>query len=91
MKRQIFLDHKVDVLGVALNRVPRSDHAMLSRQLHERFDKAGLPFVGGLPEDSLLATIRLDEISAHLGANYLFGQGGVLDKEFSDIIIGSQR
>lgn len=91
MKRQVFLDHKVDVLGVAINRMPRADHAMLSRQLKEKFDKVGMPFVGGLPEDSLLATVRLDEIAAHLGATFLFGQGEVIDKEFSDIIIGSQR
>ena len=46
------------VIGVALNRVPRADFALLSRQLKDRLDKAGLPFVGGLPEDSLLATVR---------------------------------
>jgi hypothetical protein len=33
----------------------------------------------------------LDEVQAMLGASLLFGRGSSLDKEFSDIIIGSQR
>jgi hypothetical protein len=60
-------------------------------QLREKFEKAGLTFAGGLPADPLLSSVRLDEVQAVLGASLVFGRGNALDKEFSNVIIGSQR
>ena len=40
---------------------------------------------------SFIPHSRLDEIAAHLNATVLFGQGSILDKECSEVIIGSQR
>jgi hypothetical protein len=36
-------------------------------------------------------SLRLDDIATHLGASVIFGQGSVLDREYSEIVIGSQR
>ncbi len=58
MKRQVFADHHVSVLGVALNRVPRGDHTMMTRKLREMLEDAGIGFMGGIPEDSLLSVVR---------------------------------
>lgn len=38
--------------------IPRRDHALAVRQLRERFERAGLPFAGAVPEDGLLASVR---------------------------------
>ena len=59
LKRQVFLDHKASVLGVALNRVPRNKHALFTQQLKEMLEAKGTPFAGGMPEDPLLAKCRL--------------------------------
>uniref|UniRef100_A0A7R9VBV4 Phosphate acetyltransferase n=3 Tax=Chlamydomonas euryale TaxID=1486919 RepID=A0A7R9VBV4_9CHLO len=94
VKRQLFLDHRAEVLGVVLNRVPREDYALLMRELRSKLAKSGVEFAGALPDDSLLANVRLDEMIAHLGAEDLFrrsGQQVPLDKECSNIIVASQR
>mmetsp|Transcript_19762 Transcript_19762/g.42933 ORF Transcript_19762/g.42933 Transcript_19762/m.42933 type:complete len:768 (-) Transcript_19762:957-3260(-) len=94
VKRQLFADHKAEVVGVALNTVPRYDHAIIMQQLQAKFREAGLTFVGGIPDDPMLSSIRLDEVKACVGAELLFGQKGngtLLDTEFTDIIVASQR
>ncbi|KAL6745739.1 phosphate acetyl/butaryl transferase-domain-containing protein [Haematococcus lacustris] len=91
VKRQLFHNHKVDVLGVAINSVPQLSHLDLTNELRERFSKEGLAFAGAMPADTLLSSVRLDEVAQWLRASVLFGKGVSLDKEFSDIIIGSQR
>jgi hypothetical protein len=58
LKRQAFRDHKVDVLGVVLDKVPREDQAILTSQLRRKFQEAGLVFAGGIPEDHVLESVR---------------------------------
>jgi phosphate acetyltransferase len=58
LKRQAFLDHKVDVLGVVLDKVPAADHAILTSQLRRKFSEAGLLFAGGIPQDPVLERVR---------------------------------
>eukprot|EP00198_Chlamydomonas_reinhardtii_P002451 XP_001691787.1 phosphate acetyltransferase [Chlamydomonas reinhardtii] len=58
VKRQVFADHKVDVLGVVINGLPREHHAILSSQLRDKLERAGLPFAGALPEDPVLSSVR---------------------------------
>jgi hypothetical protein len=58
LKRQAFLDRKVEVLGVVLDKVPRADHAILTSQLRRKFSEAGLLFAGGIPQDPVLERVR---------------------------------
>ncbi|KAG2499811.1 hypothetical protein HYH03_002105 [Edaphochlamys debaryana] len=91
VKRQIFLDHHVDVLGIVLNGIPRASHAIMTAQLRDRFAQAGLPFAGAIPSDNLLRTVRLDEVQTGLGAARLYGDQLLTDVEFDDIIVACQR
>ncbi|KXZ55429.1 hypothetical protein GPECTOR_3g8 [Gonium pectorale] len=91
VKRQVFLDHKVDVLGIVMNGLPRATHALLSRQLHDKFEAVGLPFAGAIPMDPLLASVRLDEVQTALGAQRLYGDSLLTDVEFNDVVIACQR
>jgi hypothetical protein len=38
--------------------LPRAHHTVLTSQLKERLERAGLPFAGAVPEDPLLSTVR---------------------------------
>ncbi|KXZ55418.1 hypothetical protein GPECTOR_3g7 [Gonium pectorale] len=89
--RAVFLDHKVDVLGIVMNGAPRATHALLSRQLHDKFEAVGLPFAGAIPMDPLLASVRLDEVQTALGAQRLYGDSLLTDVEFNDVVIACQR
>ncbi|GLC39613.1 hypothetical protein PLESTB_001956600 [Pleodorina starrii] len=91
MKRQIFLDHKVEVLGVVMNGLPRSSHALVTSQLRTRFEEAGLPFAGAIPQDPILRNVRLDEVQDALNAVRLYGDSLLTDVEFDDVVIGCQR
>ncbi|KAG2450893.1 hypothetical protein HYH02_004725 [Chlamydomonas schloesseri] len=91
VKRQVFADHKVDVLGVVINGLPRAHHAILSSQLRDKLDRAGLPFAGALPEDPVLSSVRLDEVRTALGATQLYGETLLGDVEFDEVVVGSQR
>jgi BioD-like phosphotransacetylase family protein len=75
LKRQLFADHGVPLLGVAVNRAPASDHALLAQQLRRRFGVAGVTFAGAIPEDPVLSGVRLGEVQARLGAGLLCGGG----------------
>lgn len=91
LKRQVLLDHRVDVLGVVLNKVPPQDQAIVQSQLRRKLDDVGIPLIGAMPQDPLLASVRMDDIVANLGANVVFGSEALLDVEFTDVIIGAQR
>ncbi|PNW69941.1 hypothetical protein CHLRE_17g699000v5 [Chlamydomonas reinhardtii] len=91
VKRQVFADHKVDVLGVVINGLPREHHAILSSQLRDKLERAGLPFAGALPEDPVLSSVRLDEVRTALGATQLYGETWLGDVEFDEVVVGSQR
>jgi len=76
VKRQLFADHGVPLLGVAVNRAPAAEQALLARQLRRRFGVAGVTFAGAMPEDPVLSGVRLGEVQARLGAGLLYGGGG---------------
>ncbi|KAG2432638.1 hypothetical protein HXX76_008978 [Chlamydomonas incerta] len=91
VKRQVFLDHHVEVLGLVMNGLPRQSHAILSNQLKEKFSAAGLPFAGAIPTDIMLRNVRLDEVQTAMGAQRLYGDSILTDVEFDDIVVASQR
>mmetsp|Transcript_19763 Transcript_19763/g.42939 ORF Transcript_19763/g.42939 Transcript_19763/m.42939 type:complete len:805 (-) Transcript_19763:957-3371(-) len=91
VKRQVFLDHKVNVVGVVLNTVPRADYLDICSELKIKFAQQGLAFAGGIYEDKLMASIRLDEVQASLGAKVLFGKDSLQDRDFTEIVVASQR
>jgi BioD-like phosphotransacetylase family protein len=76
LKRQLLLDHGVPLLGVAVNRAPAAEHALLAQQLRRRFGVAGVTFAGAIPEDPVLSGVRLGEVQERLGASLLYGGGG---------------
>lgn len=43
----LYVSPQVDVLGVAVNKVPYQSHALISRQLKQRFGEAGVMRCGG--------------------------------------------
>ncbi|KXZ42484.1 hypothetical protein GPECTOR_142g705 [Gonium pectorale] len=63
----------------------------MSSELRDRLERAGLPFAGALPEDPILAGVRLDEIRTALSAEQLYGDSLLTDVEFDDVVVGSQR
>ncbi|GIL65714.1 hypothetical protein Vafri_19393 [Volvox africanus] len=91
VKRQIFLDHKVEVLGLVMNGIPRSSHALMTSQLRARLNDAGLPFAGAIPQDPILRNVRLDEVQTALQAVRLYGDSLLTDVEFDDVVVGCQR
>lgn len=91
IKRDIFMQSKVDVVGVIMNRIAKNDHAMLTSSLHDKFAKAGLPFAGALPEDRVLASNRLADIQTNFNTELLYGTCASYERVYDKVIIGSQR
>ncbi|EFJ50359.1 phosphate acetyltransferase [Volvox carteri f. nagariensis] len=91
VKRQVFLDHKVEVLGLVMNGLPRNSHALMTAQLKARFNQSGLPFAGAIPQDPILKNVRLDEVQTALQAVRLYGDSLLTDVEFDDVVVGCQR
>lgn len=92
LRLQVFREHKVDILGVALTKVPRNSHALVSSQLRNKFAASGVFFAGAIPDDPLLDTVRLDEVKAALNADLVFsGANLLLDQEFNEVIVAAQR
>ena len=84
------LAEHADVLGVVLNKVPPSIHALVTSQLGRKLAAAELPFAGGIPGDAIIGTARLNEVAAGLGVRLLYGDPDDLDTDVSQIMICSQ-
>ncbi|KAK9820016.1 hypothetical protein WJX72_005170 [[Myrmecia] bisecta] len=88
---QDYLSSKAEVLGLLLNKVPPADQANIESFMRQKLEAAGLPFVGAIPADPLLSSVRLDEMLVALGAKVLYGREDSMDHEVSHIAAASQR
>ena len=60
-----------NLLGIVLNKVPRSRLQCLSDEISPQFDKAGISILGVLPEDRDLFTLTIDELADHIQGEIL--------------------
>lgn len=65
---QVFQLAKADVVGLIINKAPAKDRSLIASQLTRRLADGPISFLGALPFDSVLSSIRLDQIHASLGA-----------------------
>mmetsp|Transcript_620 Transcript_620/g.1655 ORF Transcript_620/g.1655 Transcript_620/m.1655 type:complete len:832 (-) Transcript_620:1455-3950(-) len=91
VKRQVFVDHKVDVVGVMLNLVPREGMDQLVKEFGDMLRAQGLILAGAIPEDPIMASVRLDEVAHAIGGEVLFGHSAMQDHDYDEIITASQR
>jgi len=59
------------LLGIVLNKVPRSRVESVSSELSAQFGEAGIKILGVLPEDRVLFTISVGELARHLQGEML--------------------
>jgi len=59
------------LLGVVLNKVPRSQAERMSGDMSTQFGEAGVNMLGGLPEDRALFTLTLGELVEHIQGEIL--------------------
>jgi phosphate acetyltransferase len=74
LSKEEFEDQGCDLLGVIVNRVDRENYEDTRKLLSEQLPKSGVPFVGAIPEDLILAKPRMDEIAAALDAEVVYGE-----------------
>ncbi len=60
-----------NLLGVVLNKVPRSQVGHVSSQASAQFDKAGINILGVLPEDRALCTLTIGELAKYIDGEIL--------------------
>lgn len=60
-----------NLLGVVLNKVPRSQIGHLSSEASAQFDKAGINILGVLPEDRALFTLTIGELAEYVQGEIL--------------------
>lgn len=65
--------YQLKVLGVVLNKVSPEKHTMISNYFEKALNKIGIPLLGALPFDLLLAQATFNDISSVLGSNILNG------------------
>lgn len=61
------------LLGVVLNKVPRSRVEQVRGETSTQFDKAGVNILGVLPEDRALFTLTIGELAEHIQGEILSG------------------
>jgi len=59
------------LLGVVLNKVPRSQVEHIPSEIVTQFDRAGVNVLGVLPEDRVLFTLTIGELAEHLQGEIL--------------------
>ncbi len=66
------------LIGVVINAVPRGSLPFVAQALRPPLEAVGISLLGLLPEDPLLASCTIDELSLGIGSQLLSGQGGAL-------------
>lgn len=66
----------VDVLGSVIHRLPVTKRG--ESLLHKHFQELKIPFLGAIPEDSILKCVKVDDIITALGADILYGTHGAV-------------
>jgi len=61
------------LLGIVLNKVPRSQVEHVRGETSTQFDKAGVNILGVLPEDRALFTLTIGELAEHIQGEILSG------------------
>ena len=61
------------LLGVVLNKVPRSRVEHVRGEMSTQFDKAGINLLGVLPEDRTLLALTMGELAEHIQGEILSG------------------
>lgn len=60
-----------NLLGIVLNKVPRSQLKRVSDEISPQFDEAGINILGVLPEDRTLFTLTIGELADHIQGEIL--------------------
>jgi phosphate acetyltransferase len=79
-----------DVLGVVLNKVPPTEHALITSQLGRKLAALNIPFAGGIPADTVIGSARLNEVAVGLGVRLLYGDPDDLDADVSQVMVCAQ-
>lgn len=79
-----------DIAGLILNRVPKEKHLLLTTQMQELVQKEHCAFAGGIPNDPILESPRLNEVMKFLNAQLLYGDPQDLDVDVSQMMIAAQ-
>ncbi len=87
LNRSLFERHGVDVIGVVLNKVLPSKLEMVKRYAAPGLERFGIPFLGAIPFDPLLATPTVGQLARRLEAEVL-GGGDELDRAVTRVAIG---
>lgn len=78
--------------GTIANRVRTKHPSNLRQVLRERFEKEGLPFLGFLPFDEVVASKRLNEVAHKIGAKPIFGANQIANNVVvSDAIVATSH
>lgn len=80
--------HDDQILGVVLNKVPMSNHGILSNEVPSRLKDEGLSCLGVIPWDPVIGSARLNEVATALEAYQIAGSG--LDSSIHGIVIAGQ-
>lgn len=60
-----------NLLGIVLNKIPRSQLKRVSDEISPQFDEAGINILGVLPEDRTLFTLTIGELADHIQGEIL--------------------
>lgn len=71
MSASVLKQNFIDVLGSIVLRLPITKRG--ETMLHKHFQEAKIPYLGAIPEDSILNSVKVDDLVAALGADVLYG------------------
>lgn len=83
--------YQLKVLGVVLNKVSLEKHAMISNYFEKALKKIGIPFLGALPFDLLLAQATFNDVSGVLDSKIINGSDLALKHISGMTIIASNN
>lgn len=66
-----YKDFGENLLGVVVNKVPRSQLESVSNQISTQFGEAGIKILGVLPEDRILLALTIGELAEHIQGEIL--------------------
>eukprot|EP00124_Ichthyophonus_hoferi_P005161 Ihof_evm1s685 gene=Ihof_evmTU1s685 len=93
ISKREYNNRKIDLQNILLNRVRPELYNLFSQECKERFKSQGLSLAGVLPNNSVLGSVRLNEISSALNADLLYGAERFADPdvEISQLLVATTQ
>src|SRR5690606_13805242 len=89
LNQALFEKYGIPIVGVILNKVKADKFEMVTEFSRLALDRLGIPLLGVMPEEKILASPSLDQIVEEISAEWINGETSAQHTRIRRVVIGA--